>query len=180
MTRPGDPNPLPGHDDFKGNTPGRYRPGTGRDRDRDRRDRDRDRDRDRWRNDQPNYQPNPNWNYGYPNTVIVDRPVYVPFYNGPYNYYNYDYNRYYNSGSYYYDREYEAWLDELEVIARQIKTALRLDPDLGRFNLDTDTVGESIEIEGTVDRPYQLQLVLDVARSISDDVRIVITRVRIR
>jgi hypothetical protein len=164
VVRPADPRPDRGNGPGRGNGPDRGNwPGRN----------DRDRDRDRYRN-----RPSFNWNYGNNRTVIVDRQVYVPYSlppiygNGYYN--DYDYSRYYT------DREYERQLDELEVIARQIKTALRLDPVLGRFNLDTDTVGESIEIEGFVESPSHLQRVLDVAREIDRNVRVVITRVRLR
>lgn len=147
-------------------------PGVRRDRDRDRdRNEDQVRGRDRDRDD---------WNRNRP--VIVTRPVYVPtFPSGPYPYpsgpypstpYPYPYPYIDQSGN----REDNL----LEATGKQMRFALRENEILKPFKLDTDTVGDSIEIHGVVDTVEQLQLALDVARSIDPRTRIVVTRIKIR
>lgn len=111
----------------------------------------KDRDHDKWRR---------------PRTVIIERPVYVPIPSyDPYNPY-----------------EAQARREDalLEVVGKQMRFALRENPILKPFKLDTDTVGDSVEIEGTVDTLAQMQLALDVARNIDSSTRIVITRIKIR
>ena len=137
---------------------------------RPRRDEDRGKKRDRDRDNRPR-------------TVIVERPVYVPAYPsydpfyGSYGYSPYGY------GSYGIGRYDEADNREdalLEAVAKQMRLALRENESLKPFKLDTDTVGDSVEIEGTVDTVEQLQLALDVARGIDPRTRIVLTRLKIR
>lgn len=117
------------------------------------RDDDRNRDDDR-------YHPRP---------VIIERPVYIPSYPPSYPY-PYPYSR--DDGN----REAEL----LEAVGKQMRFALRENEVLKPFKLDTDTVGDSVEIHGTVDTVAQLQLALDVARAIDPNTRIVITRIKVR
>ncbi|PQV63800.1 hypothetical protein B1R32_1084 [Abditibacterium utsteinense] len=117
------------------------------------RDRDHHKDRDDWKR---------------PRTVIIERPVYIPTFPPSYDPYN----------------PYEAQARRedalLEAVAKQMRFALRENPILKPFKLDTDTVGDSVEIEGTVDTLEQMQLALDVARNIDPRTRIVITHIKIR
>ncbi len=103
---------------------------------------------------------------GRPRTVIIERPVYIPVPSyEPFNPY-----------------EAQARREDalLEIVAKQMRYALRENRFLKPYNLDTDTVGDSVEIEGTVDTLAQMQLALDVARNIDPRARIVITRIKVR
>lgn len=131
------------------------RPKPDRDKDHDHRDKDRD-----------------NWKH--PRTVIIERPVYVP------SYPNYPVFDPYNLGRLDYDSQARREDALLEAVAQQMRFALRENEVLKAFKLDTDTVGDSVEIHGTVDNVAQMQLALDVARNIDSRTRIVLTRLKIR
>lgn len=181
---------------------GRNRPGRpdwNRDRDHGGRDgdwnHDHDRDRngrDRWNNRGDNRPwrnwPTPGDRYNRPGYNRGNNGGYGYGYGGNYGYNDgYGYGGNYGYGGVYnrpgtnngYGNGYGNY-GNLESVANRIQSALRSDGQLRRYNIGTDTVGNTIELEGTVRSASDRQRAIDIARRISGGVIINATRLQVR